>query len=55
MLYQGVDLPLLMLDTIIEHGDGWVAVEAKSEDLEENRRDKEWLARCGSCATHPSG
>jgi hypothetical protein len=41
MLYQGVDMPLLTLDTIIKLGDGLVAEGDESEAMEEDGRGKD--------------
>jgi hypothetical protein len=41
MLYQGVNIPLLKLDTIVEHGDGRVGTEEESEATVKNGQDSD--------------
>ena len=39
MLCQGLNMPLLKMDAVMEHGDSLVAAKAESEDLEEGKSE----------------
>jgi hypothetical protein len=43
MLYQGVNMPLLKLDTIVENDGGRVATEEASEAMDEDDGDSDSL------------
>ena len=52
MLYQGVNMPVLTMDTIVEHGDSGVGTEGESEAVVENGQEEdssesEDLVDCG--------